>query len=228
MSNKLPLGVIFDFNGVIVDDYPIQKQAWNEISLAIRNKNATDDEMVRKIRGVPPKNTIEWMGGYRLKSEIVIRLAKKKETITKELYLSSTLFRLNSGFSFFLDELKLQSIPRIIATSSSFDSMKFSFNKLGFARWFDVDNIVYNDGSYRGKPASDAYLLAAQKIQLPPPACVVFEDAVSGITAAFAAGVRYIVAVGTEERTKILCQLPGVVKSIRDFTEVTVQNMLLA
>lgn len=47
------VGIIFDFNGVMVDDYPLQKEAWSQISLKLRKTEVTDEEMVKKIRGVP-------------------------------------------------------------------------------------------------------------------------------------------------------------------------------
>ena len=51
----------------------------------------------------------------------------------------------------------------------------------------DVDN---------GKPFPDPYLLAAQRLQIPPGRCAVFEDAPAGIAAARAAGVTTIIGVG--------------------------------
>ena len=47
-----------------------------------------------------------------------------------------------------------------------------------------------------GKPFPDAYLLAAQRLQMPPRRCAVFEDAPAGIAAARAAGVTTIIGVG--------------------------------
>jgi len=42
----------------------------------------------------------------------------------------------------------------------------------------------------RGKPAPDIYLRAAEKLGIPADACLVIEDALSGIAAAKAAGMR--------------------------------------
>ena len=47
-----------------------------------------------------------------------------------------------------------------------------------------------------GKPFPDPYLLAAQRLQVPPRQCAVFEDAPAGIAAARAAGVTTIIGVG--------------------------------
>ena len=44
----------------------------------------------------------------------------------------------------------------------------------------------------RGKPDPEPYLLAAQRLRVPPTQCVVFEDAAVGVQAAKAAGMACI------------------------------------
>jgi len=46
-----------------------------------------------------------------------------------------------------------------------------------------------------GKPAPDAYLLAAQRLGVDPALCVAYEDTGSGMTSARAAGVGVIIDV---------------------------------
>ena len=64
-------------------------------------------------------------------------------------------------------------------------------------RWFDPRRIVYDDGTFSGKPAPDIYLRAAERIGLSPSRCIVAEDARSGIEAARRAGAGMIVAVAS-------------------------------
>jgi sugar-phosphatase len=47
----------------------------------------------------------------------------------------------------------------------------------------------------RGKPHPDPFLLAAERLGVPPSACIVLEDSVNGIRAARAAGVGAVVGV---------------------------------
>jgi beta-phosphoglucomutase-like phosphatase (HAD superfamily) len=49
-----------------------------------------------------------------------------------------------------------------------------------------------------GKPAPDCFLLAAERLGLPPEKCVAVEDAPVGITAARAARMPVIAVVGTQ------------------------------
>ena len=99
-------GVIFDFNGVIIDDYPLQKEAWNKISLKLRGKEVTDEEMLQKIRGVQTKEIVQWLGNDKISEEELLIIVKEKEETVRDLYLSSPLFCLNKGLDIFLDDLK--------------------------------------------------------------------------------------------------------------------------
>jgi beta-phosphoglucomutase len=219
-------GVIFDMNGVIVDDYPLQKEAWNNISQGLRKRNVTDQEMITNIRGVPTKNVIAWMSNNSLSQVKIDDLIKKKMDLIFQLYKESPLFCLNKGLDSFFNELKANNIPYTIATSTTLDDVYFHFDRLGLYKWFDVNSIIYNDGSCKGKPAPDVYLKAASKLKLSPSECVVFEDAASGIRSAYTAGSKYIIAVGSDERLLKLKQLPGVILGIHNFTEINLDRIM--
>jgi beta-phosphoglucomutase-like phosphatase (HAD superfamily) len=76
------------------------------------------------------------------------------------------------------------------------------------------------DGVRPGKPAPDVYLAAARNIGIVPSECVVVEDAVSGLAAAYAAGIGYIVAIGARAEFPRLLACDGVavaIESLRDF-----------
>ncbi len=57
-------------------------------------------------------------------------------------------------------------------------------------RQFDVE--VTGDEVQFGKPAPDLFLLAAERLGVPPQSCVVFEDAPAGLEAAARAGMRRV------------------------------------
>jgi len=57
--------------------------------------------------------------------------------------------------------------------------------------------LVSSDDVPRGKPAPDCYILAAQRLGVPPERCLVVEDSRQGIAAAVAAGMT-VIAVARE------------------------------
>jgi beta-phosphoglucomutase-like phosphatase (HAD superfamily) len=58
-----------------------------------------------------------------------------------------------------------------------------------------VDGLLATDLHLPGKPAPDTFLHAARELGTTPDACVVIEDAVSGVEAAHAGGFGLIVGV---------------------------------
>src|SRR5207302_4726689 len=127
---------------------------------------------------------------------------------------------LSPGAQDLLEALVHSNIPRTIATSSEITNLRFFMEHLRLDRWFDVAKIVYDDGIRPGKPAPDVYLAAVRNIGVAPHECAVVEDAVSGIAAAHAAGIGYIVAIGAPAALEKLRACDGVataIESLRDF-----------
>jgi beta-phosphoglucomutase family hydrolase len=67
----------------------------------------------------------------------------------------------------------------------------------GIADLFEarVDGVVAQQEHLRGKPAPDTFLAGAHALGLPPPAAVVFEDALAGVAAGRAGGFGFVVGV---------------------------------
>ena len=63
--------------------------------------------------------------------------------------------------------------------------------------WFDA--VVCAEDYERGKPHPDPFLLAAKLIGVPPAECVVFEDSPTGIEAAKAAGMDWVLVPSVAE-----------------------------
>jgi HAD superfamily hydrolase (TIGR01509 family) len=80
-----------------------------------------------------------------------------------------------------------------VAVASSADQIKVFANvqKLGLPPEFWDAAVVAEDVG-RQKPAPDIFLAAAKKLNVKPSTCVVVEDAVNGIQAAKAAGMRCV------------------------------------
>ncbi len=59
----------------------------------------------------------------------------------------------------------------------------------------DVQFFLGSEDYMHGKPAPDCFLMAAQKLEVPPEHCVVFEDSAAGVQAAKAAGMACVALV---------------------------------
>lgn len=79
-----------------------------------------------------------------------------------------------------LDFLKKQHIP--IALGSASKNARPILEKVGLLSYFDV--IVDGNNVTKAKPDPEVFLIAAQKLNVSPKNCIVFEDALAGIKAA--------------------------------------------
>ena len=68
----------------------------------------------------------------------------------------------------------------------------------------------------RGKPDPQVFLLAAERIGVAPPHCVVIEDAPAGVAAAHAAGMKCIAIASTGRVRESLLAAELVVNSLRE------------
>jgi beta-phosphoglucomutase-like phosphatase (HAD superfamily) len=190
-------GIIFDFNGVLFWDADLQVRSWQVIARNLRGHEMTDDELATHMHGRPNSYVLSYLAGRTLVGQELLNLIQAKESFFRELCLADPRrLVLSPGAQDLLEWLAHSRIPRTIATSSEISNLRFFFEHLHLGQWFDVAKIIYDDGTRPGKPAPDMYLAAARSIAIAPSECVVVEDALSGVTAANAAGIGYIVALG--------------------------------
>ncbi len=83
---------------------------------------------------------------------------------------------------------RARGVRTAVASSSVRRLVEHNLSASGLADLFDV--VVTGEDVTRGKPAPDIFLLAASRLGVDPAACLVFEDAFTGIRAAHAAGCR--------------------------------------
>jgi len=82
--------------------------------------------------------------------------------------------------------------PMAVASGNGADIVEKTLSSLGIRGLFTAVITPENVGAGRGKPAPDMFLLAAEKLAVPPGRCLVFEDGQSGIQAAEAAGMQTV------------------------------------
>lgn len=213
-------GIIFDFNGTLYWDSQLHYDAWREFSKIIRGYEFTDLEMRDKMFGHTNEDIIEYAIGKKPSKEMVEKYGKEKEALyRKRCLLDMDKFRLAPGAVEFLDYLKENNIPRTIATMSEWDNVEFYIKEFKLEKWFDLDKIVYSDGTIPGKPAPDIFLIAAEKIGLKPSECVVIEDAIAGINSAKSAGIGKVIAIASLEPVEFYQKMEGLEGIIMNFNE---------
>jgi HAD superfamily hydrolase (TIGR01509 family) len=87
-------------------------------------------------------------------------------------------------------ELKQSQIPFAVVSGSTRHSVTASLDALKLLDRFDT--LVCAGDYTRGKPDPEAFLIAADRLGVPPELCLVFEDTEMGIQAATAAGMASV------------------------------------
>ena len=188
MKLKLPAGsfraYLFDCDGTIADSMPLHYRAWKK-ALAEWNCEYPED-LFYSWGGKPVRQIITGLNEmYGLKMPIEA-LAERKES----LYLEQ-LPQLKA-IPEVLEHIEAQHgrIPFAVVSGSKRESVVGSLTALNLLDKFDT--IVAAEDYENGKPAPDAYLLAAARLGVPAKDCLVFEDTDLGIRAATAAGMATV------------------------------------
>ena len=213
-------GIIFDFNGTLFFDSQKHYDAWKLFSKQLRGYEFSDDEMRNHMFGRTNEDIISYAIGKKPDRALCQKLAKEKESLYRQMCMEDKEnFHFAPYAAEFLDFLCAKKIPHTIATMSEKDNVDFYIKEMHLRNWFDVDKIVYDNGTIPGKPAPDIYLKAAEKLCLKPSDCIVVEDAVSGIKAAKNAGIGYIIAIASMESEDLYKKMPEVDEIITDYSE---------
>lgn len=220
-------GLIFDFNGVLLWDQHLHDEIWKKIAKEIRGKDLSEDELKEVLHGRTNRAVLEYLLGRPVDGkELEVWITKKElqyQDVARQL---GSKYQLSPGTTQLLDTLRTKNISFTIATSSPKMNVDFFNKMLHLDTWFDMTKVVHDDNTFPSKPAPDIYLKAAERLSLKPEDCVVIEDARSGIAAAHAAGIGYIIAIGLKETHDALRQVDGVSEVIETLGEVDVQKLL--
>ena len=211
--------VLFDFNGTLLFDTPLQERAWQQYLRATTHRHFTNEELQHHVYGRNAQEIFRYVTQKEFSMEEIFLMEEEKEQIYRAMCLQDPAFHLAQGAEAFLDRLVQEGIPRTIATASARPNTRFFYEQLHLERWFSWQDIIYNDGSFKGKPAPDIYLLAAQVLHQDIHDCIIFEDSYSGIQAAKNAEAKIVIGVASQLEPQILIQA-GADRVIHDYTEL--------
>lgn len=212
------LGVLFDWDGVIIDSSRQHEASWERLA-AEEHASLPPDHFVR---GFGRKNELiipEILGWTRDPAEIH-RLSLRKEALYREIVVEQGLEAL-PGVHTFLQRLRAAGVPTCVGSSTHRENIDTILQVMGFTGLFD--DIVTAEDVNEGKPHPDVFLKAAGKISREPTHCVVFEDALAGIEAGQAGGMKVIGVATTHDAATLE---PLVDRVVHRLDELTVDDLL--
>lgn len=194
-------GLIFDFNGTMFQDSHFHEEAWLHMIQKYSDNRLNEEDILLNIHGRTNSEILTYFISDRLTQSEIEQLSYEKEAFYRELCTQKPAqLKLTDGLTETLDHLKKASIPMTIATATVKENLDFYFDIFKLGNWFDYHTVVYDNGSFPGKPAPDIFLIASEKLRVSPADCLVIEDAFSGLIAAKNAGIGTIIGIDPFEK----------------------------
>ncbi len=178
-------GVIFDMDGVLVENSKYHDEAW-QIICERYSKPKTSEE-IKSIFGGTNEIFINNLLDIYDKTK-VDAIAIEKEELYREIF--SKHISAPTGLMDLLFDLKKNNVRMAVGTSAPAVNLDFVLDRLEIRGFFDV--LVNESMVSKGKPDPEVYNIATQKLGLDPAKCVVIEDSVFGLQAGLAAGTKVI------------------------------------
>ena len=213
---------IFDMDGTIVDNMAYHTKSWVTF-FQRRGQDIDADEFFRATAGRHGTEIIRDHLGQDLQADEIAKLNQEKEEVYRELYAPHR--KAIDGFDSLLAEAKEHGVALAVATSAPAANITFTLDGLDLRRHFDA--VVGAADVERGKPHPDVFLKAAERVNAAPADCIVFEDAPLGVEAARRAGMRAVVLTTTLP-AEAFAGYDNVIKVVRDFSELTVDDLFAA
>ena len=209
-------GVIFDFDGVIVDSHAAHKRAWKRFLDSVGRK-VSEEELEFVLDGRKRDDILKHFLG-ELGQEQLVAYGQRKDQFFREEALSVCAV---GGLEPFLGELESARIVFAVASSGSRNRICFLMDRLALGNRFHA--IVTGDEVAQGKPDPAIFLRAAQELRTEPSELLVVEDAVSGVKAARAAGMGCL-GIAEDNRAPILLDA-GANRVVQNFVGLSLEEL---
>jgi HAD superfamily hydrolase (TIGR01509 family) len=177
--------VIFDMDGVIVNSHPIHIRAWRQC-LSAAGKYVSDAELEIVRDGRRREDILRHFFGD-LPAHLLEKYGQQKDLLSR---VEMRSIRTMPGIRKLLKEVSRAAIPMAVASCGSSTRVH---ETLKFLRLRDYFATVVTAGDVTvGKPDPRIFCRAAEQMNVAAPDSLVFEDSVSGVRAATAAGMKCV------------------------------------
>jgi HAD superfamily hydrolase (TIGR01509 family) len=184
----MQLGAIFDFDGVIFHSDLAHEACWRTVAESEGRAFSRADFL--KGFGVKNERFITEVLGWTDDPIRVAQLIERKERLFQERARKEGLAPI-PGTADLISRLVKARVPCAIGSSAmraNIDIVMAPYPELQSA--FSV--CVSGEEVHKGKPDPTVFLLAAERLHVPPASCIVFEDAPLGVEAGKRAGMKVV------------------------------------
>jgi sugar-phosphatase len=207
---------IFDMDGLLFDSEPLWQEAEYQVFSCLGVK--VTPELSAITAAMTTKEVTEFW--YQQKPWQGDSLASVEQAVIDQVeLLIKQKGEAKPGVKEILNFCKKQGLKIALATNSPYQLIPVILDALEVRHYFDV--ITSSDQVEKGKPAPDVYLKTAQRLNVEPEQCMVFEDSPSGLAAGVAADMKVIVVPQKEHYDNPKFELSQFkLTSLLDFTKL--------
>lgn len=209
--------VLFDMDGVICHTNPFHAKAFERF-FDKYNIPYTEKEFEEHMYGKHNSYIMTHFFKRTISGDELVQLENEKESLFREIYKQE--IEPIPHYLTFLDDLKSKGFKTAVATSAPLANLKLIVDELKMET--KMESLLASEHVTQHKPHPEVYLKSAEKLGVPPSACVVFEDSFPGVTAARNAGMK-VVGVLSSHRKE---ELPPCALYIHDYSEIDAQRVL--
>ncbi len=186
---------IFDLDGVIVDTAVYHFKSWKRLAdeLGI-NFTEHDNERLKGVSRMRSLDIILEIGNVTKTDPEKEELAARKNEWYTEMINKMTPEEVLPGARQFLELVRKAGIKTALGSASK--NSGIILEKTDLTHFFDA--IVDGNHVSKAKPDPEVFLKGAEALKEKPAGCVVFEDAIAGVEAGLAAGMK-VVGIGSPE-----------------------------
>src|ERR1700712_4027702 len=180
---------IFDLDGVIVDTAVYHYKAWKRLANSLGfDFTEHQNEQLKGVSRVRSLELILGWGGITKTAEEQEALATQKNTWYVDMISHMKPDEILPGAKEFVQLCREAGIKTALGSASK-NSMMI-LEKINMVSMFDA--IIDGNKVSKAKPDPEVFLKGAEAVGVSPTECVVFEDAIAGIEAAIAGGMKSV------------------------------------
>jgi beta-phosphoglucomutase family hydrolase len=179
--------VLWDVDGTLIDSGEYHWLAWRE-AMAAENFTLSRELFAASFGWRNDAILRDWLGAELSDAEIA-RIGDLKEARYRDLMREGGVQPL-PGVRRWLAQLHAAGWQQAVASSAPRLNVEAILESLEIAHFFEA--ISSAEDVQRGKPDPQVFLVAAQKLSVPPQRCVVVEDAPAGVEGGRRAGMSTV------------------------------------
>jgi len=220
----MPDAVLWDVDGTLVDTAELHFAAWVEVCREL-GRDFTRADFAATFGHRNPE-IFAYLFPGRFDDARVADLGERKEVLYRDAARRQGV-RLLPGARALMDALHAAGVKQALGSSAPRANLELLEELTGVGTFLQA--VVGAEDTQRGKPDPQVFLVGAERLGVAPRRCVVMEDAVAGVQAAKAAGMKCVAIRFVAHHPEKALRAAGadrVVASLEEVSLATLRELL--